>query len=56
MELAVRKDSDRFVKQGAYGALQARLRRQSGKLAEIPTVVLSAFDRGLNNLRISHSK
>lgn len=45
MELAVRKDSDRFVKQGAYGALQARLRRQSGKLAEIPTVVLSAFDR-----------
>jgi len=45
VELAVRKDSDRFVKQGAYGALQARLRRQSGKLAEIPTVVLSAFDR-----------
>src|ERR1700732_689200 len=45
MELAVRKDSDRFVKQSAYGALQARLRRQSGKLAEIPTVVLSAFDR-----------
>ena len=45
MELAVRKDSDRFVKQGAYGALQARLRRQSAKLAEIPTVVLSAFDR-----------
>jgi hypothetical protein len=25
VELAVRKDSDRFVKQGAYGALQARL-------------------------------
>ena len=24
---------------------QARLRRQAGKLAEIPTVVLSAFDR-----------
>ena len=45
MELAVRKDFDRFVKQGAYGALQARLRRQAGKLAEIPTVVLSAFDR-----------
>src|SRR3954465_9214791 len=45
MELAVRKDSDRFVKQGAYGALQSRLRRQAGKLAEIPTVVLSAFDR-----------
>src|SRR5205807_7856153 len=45
VELAVRKDSDRFVKQGAYGELQARLRRQSGKLAEIPTVVLSAFDR-----------
>jgi radical SAM superfamily enzyme YgiQ (UPF0313 family) len=45
MELAVRKDSDRFVKQSAYGALQARLRRQAGKLGEIPTVVLSAFDR-----------
>ena len=45
VELAVRKDSDRFVKQGAYGALQARLRRQAGKLGEIPTVVLSAFDR-----------
>ena len=33
MELAVRKDSDRFVKQGAYGALQARLEeavRQTG--------------------------
>ena len=45
MELAVRKDSDRFVKQSAYGALQARLRRQAGTLGEIPTVVLSAFDR-----------
>ena len=45
MELAVRKDSDRFVKQGAYGALQARLRKQSSALAEVPTVVLSAFDR-----------
>ena len=45
MELAVRKDSDRFVKQGAYGALQARLRSQSSALAEVPTVVLSAFDR-----------
>ena len=45
MELAVRKDSDRFVKQGAYGALQARLRRRSSALAEVPTVVLSAFDR-----------
>ena len=32
MELAVRKDSDRFVKQGAYGALQARLRKQSSAL------------------------
>jgi radical SAM superfamily enzyme YgiQ (UPF0313 family) len=45
MELAVRKDSDRFVKQGAYGALQARLRTRSRALAEVPTVVLSAFDR-----------
>ena len=45
MELAVRRDSDRFVKQGAYSALQARLRRRSSALAEVPTVVLSAFDR-----------
>ena len=45
MELAVRKDADRFVKQGAYAALQARLRRRSSALAEVPTVVLSAFDR-----------
>ena len=45
MELAVRKDSDRFVKQGAYGALQARLRKRSSALGEVPTVVLSAFDR-----------
>jgi radical SAM superfamily enzyme YgiQ (UPF0313 family) len=45
MELAVRKDSDRFVKQGAYSALQARLRSRSAVLAEIPAVVLSAFDR-----------
>jgi radical SAM superfamily enzyme YgiQ (UPF0313 family) len=45
MELAVRKDSDRFVGHGAYRALQARLRNRSATLAEIPTVVLSAFDR-----------
>jgi hypothetical protein len=45
MELAVRKGSARFVKPGAYGALQARLLRQSSALAEVPTVVLSAFDR-----------
>ncbi len=45
MELAVRKASDRFVRQGAYRALQARLRSRSATLAEIPTVVLSAFDR-----------
>ena len=45
MELAVRKDADRFVNQGAYGALQARLRSWSSALAEVPTVVLSAFDR-----------
>ena len=45
MELAVRKDSDRFVTQGAYAALQARLRRRSSALAEIPVAVLSAFDR-----------
>jgi radical SAM superfamily enzyme YgiQ (UPF0313 family) len=45
MELAFRKDSDRFVNPGAYGDLQARLRRRSNALAEIPAVVLSAFDR-----------
>ena len=45
MELAVRKGSDRFVKPGAYTALQARLRGRSSTLAEVPTVVLSAFDR-----------
>jgi radical SAM superfamily enzyme YgiQ (UPF0313 family) len=45
MELAVRKGPDRFVAPGAYRALAARLRRHSAGLAEIPTVVLSAFDR-----------
>jgi len=50
MELAVRKDSDRFVPPGAYRELQARLRRRSAMLAEIPTVVLSAFDRSTRML------
>lgn len=50
MELAVRKDSDRFVPRGAYRELQARLRRRSATLAEIPTVVLSAFDRSTRML------
>jgi radical SAM superfamily enzyme YgiQ (UPF0313 family) len=45
MELAVRKDSDRFVAPGAYRALQARLRSRARVVAEIATVVLSAFDR-----------
>jgi hypothetical protein len=37
------KDSDRSLSR-AYGALQARLRTRSKALAEVPTVVLSAFD------------
>lgn len=45
MELAVRKGADRFVPPGAYRALEAALRRRSAELAEIPAVVLSAFDR-----------
>ena len=45
MELAVRKGSDTFVPAGAYWELEARLRRRSGELAEIPAVVLSTFDR-----------
>ena len=46
MELTVRKGNDRFVPAGAYRALEARLRQRSEQLAEIPAVVLSAFDRG----------
>lgn len=45
MELTVRKGSDKFVPAGAYRALEARLRKRSAELAEIPTVVLSCFDR-----------
>jgi radical SAM superfamily enzyme YgiQ (UPF0313 family) len=45
MELAVRKAPDRFVPPGAYRALEAALRRRSPELAEVPAVVLSAFDR-----------
>ncbi|MGH7847184.1 MAG: B12-binding domain-containing radical SAM protein [Candidatus Binatia bacterium] len=45
MELAVRKGADRFVAPGAYRDLQARLRERSEELQEVPTVVLSAFDR-----------
>ena len=45
MELAVRKGADRFVPPGAYRALEERLRKRSDELAEIPAVVLSAFER-----------
>jgi radical SAM superfamily enzyme YgiQ (UPF0313 family) len=45
MELAVRKGADRFVPAGTYRALEARIRRRGADLAEIPAVVLSAFDR-----------
>ncbi len=44
MELAVRKGADRFVAAGAYRALEAQLRADAA-LADIPVVVLSAFDR-----------
>ena len=45
MELAVRKGADRFVPPGAYRALEARLRQHASESANIPTVVVSAFDR-----------
>jgi radical SAM superfamily enzyme YgiQ (UPF0313 family) len=45
MELGVRKPNDRFVPAGAYRTLEARLRQRSAELAEVPTVVLSCFDR-----------
>jgi len=45
MELAVRKGPDRFVAPGAYRALEARLRARAPEFAEIPTAVVSAFDR-----------
>jgi len=45
MELAVRRGPDRFVPPGAYRALETALRRRSAELAEVPAVVLSAFDR-----------
>lgn len=45
MELAVRKGPDRFVPAGAYRGLEARLRQRAAELAEIPAVVVSAFDR-----------
>jgi radical SAM superfamily enzyme YgiQ (UPF0313 family) len=45
MELAVRSGADRFVASGAYRALEERLHAQAATLAEIPAVVLSAFDR-----------
>jgi radical SAM superfamily enzyme YgiQ (UPF0313 family) len=50
MELNVRKGSDRFVPQGAYRELEARLSRRSHELAEIPAVVLSCFDRSTRML------
>ena len=45
MELAVRKGTDRFVSSGSYRALEATLRERSAELAEVPSVVVSAFDR-----------
>lgn len=44
MELAVRTGSDRFVAPGAYRALEACLRKRADDLAEMPAVVVSAFD------------
>jgi radical SAM superfamily enzyme YgiQ (UPF0313 family) len=45
MELTVRKANDRFVPAGAYKELEGRLRRRSAELSEMPTAVLSCFDR-----------
>jgi radical SAM superfamily enzyme YgiQ (UPF0313 family) len=44
MELTVRRGNDRFVPAGAYRELSARLRSRP-ELADVPAVVLSAFDR-----------
>jgi radical SAM superfamily enzyme YgiQ (UPF0313 family) len=44
MELAVRAGEDRFVAPGAYRALEQRLRRRP-ELADVPALVISAFDR-----------
>ncbi len=43
MELGVRKGPDRYVAAGAYRALETQLRADAA-LADIPLVVLSAFD------------
>lgn len=45
MELAYRKGRDAYVPTGAYRQLESRLRNMKEMLAEIPAVVLSAFDR-----------
>ena len=45
MELAVRKGKDVFVPAGAYRQLEADLRQHAAELADVPAVVLSAFDR-----------
>ncbi len=45
MELTVRKGNDRFVPPGGYRALEARLRQHADQWADVPAVVLSAFDR-----------
>jgi radical SAM superfamily enzyme YgiQ (UPF0313 family) len=45
MELAARQGDDRFVAAGAYRAIEARLRQRAPELAELPAVVVSAFDR-----------
>jgi radical SAM superfamily enzyme YgiQ (UPF0313 family) len=45
MELTYRKGADAFVPAGAYRRLEARLRERAGDLADVPAVVLYAFDR-----------
>src|SRR5262245_45310531 len=45
MELTYRKGTDAFVPAGSYRRLEARLRERGGDLADIPAVVLYAFDR-----------
>lgn len=45
MELAYRKGKDVFVPAGAYKELEARLGKNAPVWAEIPAVVMAAFDR-----------
>src|SRR5262245_44006692 len=41
----MRAGEDRFVPPGTYLAREAHLRQRSTELAEVPAVVISAFDR-----------